>query len=447
MYALGVALSAVALAALGKALSDPERSGRAWLTFLLASAACLWTHNFALFTVTAELAVATGWIVLRLRVDDQRSIAARELKRLGLVALGIGLAYAPWIGVLAWQVRDVAADYWIQSPETFDFLADLSVWAAGANNLPSAERRAWSMLPVGLLIAALLRKDGAMLALLVIYLGPWAGWLAAERIVGRPLFQLRYLSFAQVAWMAFLGLGTTRLPHRVARWAVAVALVATAVGGLWDWTGQARRRSAGTPALVRAVEELKGQVRPVDLIVVNAAAEINRVRYYAIHMDVPNPVVTTMPRRSQRYGHVSHLAALGPGDFLTDHDLGSPPGRRIWMVRFGEGPPVAPAAGWTLGPSWSWTAPGGRERVQLHLFQPPRAARPDPAPAGQREDTSAGVSHDPGTARGAPARDSSSASRPGQSIGLLTWASQPSRRASSRSAGMAWAVRATIGRS
>jgi hypothetical protein len=371
MYALGTALSAAALAALGKALGDPERSGRAWLAFLVASAASLYAHNFALFTVAAELAVAAGWIVLRLRDQNQRPIAARELKRLGLVALGIGLAYAPWVGVLAWQVQDVAADYWIQrSPEMLDFLVDLSVWAAGARDLRSAERLAWSLLPVGLLIVALLRKDAAALALLAIALGPWAGWLAAERIVGRPLFQLRYLSFAQVAWMAFLGLGTARLPHRIARWTVAVALVATAASGFWDWTEQALRRSAGTPVLIQAVEELREHIRPADLIVVKTAADVNRVRYYALHAGIRNPVVTTTARRGKRPGQVVQLAALGPGDFLTDHDPRHPPDRRLWAAVFGVGAPGNLPDGFesTAAPLIRRDAAG--ETVQLYLYSP-----------------------------------------------------------------------------
>lgn len=354
MYALGVALSALALAALGKALSCPERSGRAWVVFTFASAASLWTHNFALFTVAAELGVAGALVLLWMRDPALRPWVGREWKRLALAACGIGVLYAPWVGVLAWQVRDVATDYWITAPDRLDFLVDLSVWAAGAGNLGHDERLAWCVLPIGLALAAVVRKDTAVLALLAIALLPWVGYRLAEQIVGRPLYQLRYLSFAQVAWMAFLGLGTARLPHRATRWTVAVALVMTTASGLWDHIEQARRRAAGPAALVQAIDVLKAQANRDDLIVVNGAAELNLVRYYALHAGTSNRVVTTMAPRTPQPGHVSHLAALGPGDFLTDHDPRQPVDRRLWAVVFGSGPPRALPVGFTSTSFQTW---------------------------------------------------------------------------------------------
>ena len=256
MYALGIALSAIALTALGTALGDPERSGRAWFVYLIAASASLWTHNFALFTIAAQSIVAAVLILLRRRDDEGgRSSRRRDLKRLILVTLGIGLFYTPWVAVLAWQVRDVAADYWIQSPEQLEFVIELTGWASGARNLGFVERLAWCVLPAGLVIAALLRKDFAVLGLLVIALLPWAGCLAAQWLLGRPLYQLRYLSFAQAAWMVFLGLGTVRLPNRLTRWTVAIALVATAALGLTDWAEQVRQSTAGPSALAQAIAE------------------------------------------------------------------------------------------------------------------------------------------------------------------------------------------------
>lgn len=370
MYALGVALTALALAALGTALGHHERSGRAWFAYLLASAAALWTHNFALFTVAAQSIIAAVLIVLRRRDEGGGSSLRRDLKRLVFVTLGIGLFYTPWVAILAWQVRDVAADYWIRSPERLSFVIELAGWASGARNLGFVERLVWCALPAGIVIAACLRKDAAVLSLLFIALLPWAGCLAVQWLLGRPLYQLRYLSFAQVAWMLFLGLGTVRLPNRLTRWTVAIALVATAALGLGDWADQVRRSNAGTPALIQAIEELKGRIRPDDLIVARAPAQRNLVHYHASHAGIRNPVVTTTSRRSDRPGHVGHLAALGTGDFLTDHDLHQPSGHRVWAVLFGEKPLIdlPDAFQPTFAQTWRDTA---RDVVGLRLYSEP----------------------------------------------------------------------------
>jgi hypothetical protein len=88
-----------------RALS-PGSSRRTWILYALALAACVYTEYTTLFAVLPQ-----GLLILTAR----RRGAVRALL---LSWLGAGLLFLPWLGMLALDIRGIAADYWIPAPTT-----------------------------------------------------------------------------------------------------------------------------------------------------------------------------------------------------------------------------------------------------------------------------------------------------------------------------------------
>lgn len=86
-----------------------------------ATLALLYTHAHGLFVVLAQV-LLVAWLLRTERAD-------RRVTVLFAPALFVGLAYAPWLGVLASQARRVAAGFWLARPSLLDPLRTLAEFA------------------------------------------------------------------------------------------------------------------------------------------------------------------------------------------------------------------------------------------------------------------------------------------------------------------------------
>jgi len=373
MYALGIALAGGSLWALLRAINGRGRA--AWSAFAVASTLSLYTHNYAIFTVAAHFAVGGLLIATRARGTDDRAATLRDLGRLALAGVVVAVAYAPWMAVLSGQARDVAAGHWIDWPDDRDLLAELGVWSVGAGNLGRVELAVVGAILALLLAVAVVRSGRAGAAAIALAAAPWIGCLAAGPIVGRPLYQARYLTFAQLPFFLAIGLGVASLPGRFARFAVAAALIATAALGEWDrpWGP-----SPGMPAIGAAVADLSGSIRSTDLVVVRSPAELDLVRYYLRQVGIANPVASAVSLRGRGLGRVSYGAAIGPGDSLSDHELARPSGRRVWLVTSDPTSASSLIGGFEPTRTSTYAGPDG-SKLFVRLFERPSTAGPLPS--------------------------------------------------------------------
>jgi len=71
-----------------------------WISFVVAALAQLYTHNWGVIAVSAQLVVALGWLIA-----DGRPFSWGRIRRAALSAAAIGVAYAPWLPIVISQAR------------------------------------------------------------------------------------------------------------------------------------------------------------------------------------------------------------------------------------------------------------------------------------------------------------------------------------------------------
>lgn len=230
MYSWGAALLAWAGWALFKAL----RSRKPWAYWVLygalALAAC-YTHVLPQLTVAAQLlfvalllvaAVRRRW--LGLRPAAWARVAWRGRWRWALLAAFIVVAgYAPWALTFRSKVAESGKSYWMPPLQFEEFFRQFFALSFGPFPAPD-EIIKWGGLAAMILTAGALvgvaRRGGVAGAYLVITgLIPAGVLVVHAMLVGRSLFQARYMSFMQLDWIAAAALLVGRWP-RFVRWMV-----------------------------------------------------------------------------------------------------------------------------------------------------------------------------------------------------------------------------------
>jgi len=244
-YPLLVLLGCLSLWAMGEAL---ERRGGRWLAvWALVTAACLWTHYYAIFLVGAELAV----LLWRLPAARLRVAAA---------AGAVAAAFAPLLPLLSDQ-RDERASH-IDSLDLAERVEQAVRQLAAAPNPPSRALEAIAVLLAvgGVAVGAYLARNDRGVALLG---GIGAAAVAAPLVLALlgidDHFFMRNLlvAWACLAAVAALGLLQARgVPLALALLAATALVVATYAD--WrhqnaDWEGAVRELGSdadGVPVVV-----------------------------------------------------------------------------------------------------------------------------------------------------------------------------------------------------
>ncbi len=101
MYTLGTALAVYSAWMLVRALG----SGKAvwWVGYALTVAAFLYTHNYALFAVLAQVCFLAGYFFWWHRRHPRALLRSPEVMRACCALGGAALAYLPWVPVMLRQ--------------------------------------------------------------------------------------------------------------------------------------------------------------------------------------------------------------------------------------------------------------------------------------------------------------------------------------------------------
>jgi mannosyltransferase len=342
-YSLATALIVCSGWCLLRALRSRERRGTYWVACGLLTLASCYTHYVAIFSAIALAAfvplyfLGLGWGKgpdpgsPRPPAGEQEAPTSRRLGPLGwplAVTLVVALGFVWWLPALIDQTAAISAGSW-QPAFSLARIADetyIVMFRTFAN------RRPFNLTVAGLVTVSLF---GALLWLLIRagtggrFLGltgliPIVLILIYSSLLEPNLYYSRYLTFAQVAWLAGLGLLLVRVPTTLGRWAWATALLAASLFTCvtnWDVIGpHANPGMRGALAYVRSQ-----RVDDEPLVVLGTPMFLESI-YYAGER-LPSPLLITEAQPT-----VKGSAHLRPGDAILPGDLAAqrPPG--IWLV-------------------------------------------------------------------------------------------------------------------
>lgn len=310
MYALTTVLMLLSTLCLLEASrrDDPKW----WALWSVATAAGLYTHNFAIYMLgaqivylVAEVGVKRGWL---------------------LGVLGSIILYLPWLPNLVFQARRVREDYWAHSMRWEDLERELLAFFFAPESV-----QVWNL--GGLLLLAPALVLGATLWLAVRTRGP-ARLGAYQALLpglaffllstsGRNIFQARYLSFSFLFALIALAWWLASLePQPLSFTLVGVWIAVLA----FSTSHFIQLKYLGRQARNPAVGELRAHHRPGDIVLVGSP-------FVYLVVDALAPELRPVLISGQQLAdHYQGGAFLRAGERRSLDWLGQLDGDRVWVV-------------------------------------------------------------------------------------------------------------------
>lgn len=365
MYSLGGFINALSTWLLLQALSCPQRR-LPWVAYGVAAAAFCYTHHFAFFTLVAHAVFVSGSAFIRYKSGDvlhAKALAAG----FSLATLLAIVLFSPWSPVLYFQTTEVMRDFWIPEQTPAAIISAMGEWLTGFPSMPLGI--AVGAIAAFMIIACLAvhRGGAAGWLFLLTAVVPWLACLAVSTVAGRPLLQLRYLGFAQFGWFGLLAVFLATSP-RIRSRVVVVLLAACIAAGAANFGELFTHR---THAAFAAVEFLKTEYALGDLILVEYAADVNRMRYVASRVGLSGLNIQFPRIPFSARGHSVHIASLSYDEILwKPSGIAANLGPRVWTVTFdARGEPTLPI---TFDRTAEWPFHGGsKSQVKIVLFRNP----------------------------------------------------------------------------
>ena len=325
MYALVVLLAAAGWLLTELALRRPTLPRLAALAAVVAAA--LHTHYWAIWlSAAACVALAAAW-----RRDPQR---APVLARVGAAYVAGGLAFAPWLGVLAAQAAHTGTPWskWARPAE----VAVETVEALGGGNRFEPVLLGVLLAAAALVGATLLRTradtvelgwpgrspSGALVlvAALTLLLG------GAAALVTGGAFEARYAAVVVPLLLGLAGRGLAGLP----RWLAPASLAAVAVFGVVVSVDEARRDRTQGAQVAAAVN---ANAAPGDAVVAcpdQLAPSV--LRYLNTGVAVLTFPPTAEPSRVDWYDYRQRIESASPQAAAAQADAAAGAAGSVWMV-------------------------------------------------------------------------------------------------------------------
>lgn len=310
MYSLGVLLAGLSSWLLLRALR--QQAGRApwWLSYGLVTAAFCYTHNYAFFTICAQIWFVAGVALVRGGRGSWRQAwpPLLGLSYSGLLAL---LLYAPWLPMLRQQTQAVQQDYWIP-PVTWSVAERVFYsWSAGLAYPGSWELSLWLVVLGTLLLGGSWQSGRAGWFCLILAASPWVLSLGFSLCTGRSIFLERCLVFGQLFYLAWLGVSWAAVPGWTAKGVLAAVIVLTCLHGVAN-SAHGWHDSPSVSAC------LAKHHQPGDVIWVDGATSNNRLRYYARQAGIDRPCIqSTADLAARSWRHFNHSAVLAAGEVVV----------------------------------------------------------------------------------------------------------------------------------
>ncbi|MCH8923559.1 MAG: hypothetical protein IIA67_10485, partial [Planctomycetes bacterium] len=212
----------------------------------------------------------------------------------------------------------------------------------------------------------MLRRDAVGLFFLLQAIVPWLLTIAISIWGERPLLQLRYLTFAQLALLVLWGIAFARLRSVALRIGLAAMLLVPSADATWTWLCQL---PSGPPAMLSAVRHLDGQYRQGDVILVQGYAHVNCMKYYAKQVGMSEIDVRCQASAIPSLGHTNHISALNREDMFSDIQEVTTTASRIWVATMDQSSHLlAGQPGWTRKGTYRFASPDHRDHPEFFLI-------------------------------------------------------------------------------
>jgi hypothetical protein len=270
---------------------EGEESRSTEAAYVLASAAALYAHLYALFTLIAQ---AFTYAVVWTRADQPRW----PVRRWFIAQLAIAALFLPWLPITLRWARSVGSGFWLPPATARDLWTPYLAYVGGSMPLLVAI----ILLAIVGIIAQRRNVRGVTLMLALATLPVLVPVIVS--ILSKPTFTPRYGIVAPAALFALAGCGVIALRHELAQGSAAGVLVALslfAIGNIPpkpDWRG--------------AVAYVEQAARPKDYIVMTPRRSTYIYDYYAKRRDVT--------RKGFDSGAIPLSVPLDP------------PGTRVWFI-------------------------------------------------------------------------------------------------------------------
>ncbi|MCA9123929.1 MAG: glycosyltransferase family 39 protein [Planctomycetaceae bacterium] len=359
-YALAGLLTVLSSISLVRALTKRERAWIDWCTYTMSVVALCYTHNLGLFTACAQQLFVAFYLWgpesrTRFRTGDEQSpgldsardalgtsstacdavasknsIALLKAKRVGaLLALGgLAIGYLPWITRTLGQSQKLRSSW--QRPIGFD---DIAAEVGDAITGTSAQLQTGSSVVSWIIVVGIVIVWG----LLVCRCG-WAGVflallgavptgliLAYSLNSPRSIFDARYLTFAQIAWLLGTAWLLSRTPGRIER--ILLALIPLSWCCFWCFEVHMSHAAIAEPGMRGALAHVTRH-RQADEIVV---AETPFVLFGAQHYAREHFSVRLCADRKDRFLFNGESQLLAT-DLITHRDIAAESPRGIWLL-------------------------------------------------------------------------------------------------------------------
>lgn len=323
MYSLGTALTALSGWLLLRAL---RRVRWSWPAFTATSAALLYCHPYALFTVAAEIGFVLATVVGRL-IRGKHRRAWWFARRVVLSALVMAVLFFPGFKLLRSQHSRVQRDYWIQPLNAQMLASTLTqfVLPVYVEHCPRPYAEALAVLAVVALATGTVARHARYgdLFLIVSGLGPMA--LAAIASLKTPIWEGRYFRFAHIFLIVMVVLAIWKLARRSAPTRTALlgslccALFATDVA-FWKLRDVPRRQG-----MRGAIERILAEYRPGETLVADSYIHFFPAKYYA-----PADVKVRLLDSALHQFWGSHL--ISHDDLISQDELAEQVTRGVWFI-------------------------------------------------------------------------------------------------------------------
>tara|TARA_R110002111_G_scaffold229327_4_gene290568 strand:+ start:4620 stop:6167 length:1548 start_codon:yes stop_codon:yes gene_type:complete len=326
MYALGTALAAFSSWFLLKALFRESSHNSNWCFFTITAIALVYTHNFGLFTVTAQYLFAAGYLALRHRTHPERNTVHRFLPLI-VSATCTSLAWLPWVPSFLHQRQLVVNGFWTKpfSWETagatlfdmfgFDHVMDL-------NPLIGLIIGQIALLVV--LILTLGRRPGDYFLAMAAGLPFLAGTVVST--FSRNIFNDRYFMFSQIFLLAAIAVLVSRVPFRLIRYSLVLLCVGCS-GFLVYHQWLNREADFQLPGIQGAMASVDSRRKPNELVLVCDPAIYVSV---IAHAKQRKGIFTFHPGEDYPFTHGA--AAMHADEYLTAEDIAKRADAWIWTV-------------------------------------------------------------------------------------------------------------------
>jgi 4-amino-4-deoxy-L-arabinose transferase-like glycosyltransferase len=259
--------------------------------YVLASAAAIYAHLYALFTLIAQ---AVTYAVLWTRADKPRW----PMRRWFIAQLAIAALFLPWLPITLRWARSVGSGFWLPPATARDLWTPYLAYVGGSMPLLIA------VILLAILGIIVQRRNVRGVALMLALATLPVLVPVIVSILSKPTFTPRYGIVAPAALFALAACGVIALRHRIAQIGAAVILAALSLYAIRDIPRKPDWRGA--------VAHVETVARPKDYIAMTPRRSTYIYDYYAERHDVT--------RKGFDSGAIPLSVPLDP------------PGTRVWLI-------------------------------------------------------------------------------------------------------------------